>query len=137
MTDQLELLDYYTLLGLELDASSDEIRRAFHTFALKFHPDNHTASDTWSRSCCATAVHTCIASLTCTSSLAPRARPTVVHIVVHNCGRLPGDTIGSVDAAAAPAAGGSPTERENLAGAPGARVGRDRLDIGHTQALTP
>ena len=45
MTDRLELLDYYTLLGLEPGASSDDVRRAFHTFALKFHPDNHASSD--------------------------------------------------------------------------------------------
>ena len=45
MTDRLELLDYYTLLGLENDASGDDVRRAFHTFALKFHPDNHASSD--------------------------------------------------------------------------------------------
>lgn len=45
MTDRLELLDYYTLLGLEPDATGDDIRRAFHTFALKFHPDNHSSAD--------------------------------------------------------------------------------------------
>jgi curved DNA-binding protein CbpA len=39
--DRLDLLDYYTLLGLEPDASMDDIRRAFHTFALKYHPDRH------------------------------------------------------------------------------------------------
>lgn len=45
MTDRLELLDYYTLLGLEPGASGDDIRRAFHTFALKFHPDNHSSAE--------------------------------------------------------------------------------------------
>ena len=39
MTDQLDQLDYYTLLRVQDDASADAIRDAFHTFALKFHPD--------------------------------------------------------------------------------------------------
>ena len=39
--DRLELLDYYTLLGVRDDASVDQIRSAFHQFALKFHPDRH------------------------------------------------------------------------------------------------
>jgi len=42
--DRLDLLDYYTLLGVARDASPDQIRQAFHTFALKFHPDNHSES---------------------------------------------------------------------------------------------
>ncbi len=45
MTDRLDLLDYYTLLGLDPTATPDEIRRAFHGFALKFHPDNHMDGD--------------------------------------------------------------------------------------------
>lgn len=43
MADRLDLLDYYTLLGVGTNASTDEVRVAFHTFALKFHPDNHSA----------------------------------------------------------------------------------------------
>ena len=39
--DQLELLDYYTLLELRDDATPEEIRDAFHRFALRFHPDRH------------------------------------------------------------------------------------------------
>jgi DnaJ-class molecular chaperone len=44
VTDRLDLLDYYTLLGVGAKASTEEIRVAFHTFALKFHPDNHEAA---------------------------------------------------------------------------------------------
>jgi curved DNA-binding protein CbpA len=37
--DPLEQLDYYTLLQVEQDASADQVRRAFHRFAAKYHPD--------------------------------------------------------------------------------------------------
>jgi curved DNA-binding protein CbpA len=39
MSDPLEQLDYYTLLQLPEQANSDEIRKAFHRFAAKYHPD--------------------------------------------------------------------------------------------------
>lgn len=42
--DPLEQLDYYTLLSVEQDVSADEIRRAFHQFAAKYHPDKFLAS---------------------------------------------------------------------------------------------
>ncbi len=43
MSDRLDELDYYTLFRVEDDASSDAIRRAYHTFALRYHPDRWTA----------------------------------------------------------------------------------------------
>jgi curved DNA-binding protein CbpA len=39
--DRLELLDYYTLLQIPDDAGPDVIRKSFHAFALKYHPDRH------------------------------------------------------------------------------------------------
>ena len=38
-TDPLQELDYYTLLQVPENASSDDVRRAFHRFAAKYHPD--------------------------------------------------------------------------------------------------
>lgn len=39
MSDRLEQLDYYDLLQVDERANADEVRRAFHVFAAKFHPD--------------------------------------------------------------------------------------------------
>lgn len=39
--DPLDKMSYYALLGVQPQASRDEIRAAFHRFALKYHPDNH------------------------------------------------------------------------------------------------
>ena len=41
--DPLEALDYYALLSVEQGANADEIRRAFHRFAAKYHPDKFLA----------------------------------------------------------------------------------------------
>lgn len=41
--DQLDQLDYYTLLGVDPKAPVEEIRAAFRRFALRFHPDRHLA----------------------------------------------------------------------------------------------
>lgn len=39
MSDRLDQLDYYTLLGVAEDASVREIKRAFRQFARRYHPD--------------------------------------------------------------------------------------------------
>ena len=39
---QLDDLDYYDLLGVDPQAGVDAIRVAFHAFARRYHPDNHT-----------------------------------------------------------------------------------------------
>jgi len=41
---RLEQLDYYALLKVDAGASSDAIRRAFHRFAAKYHPDRFVAA---------------------------------------------------------------------------------------------
>ncbi len=37
--DPLEQLDYYSLLQVDQDATPDAVRRAFHEFAARYHPD--------------------------------------------------------------------------------------------------
>jgi len=44
MKDPLDKLDYYTLLQVADDATADAIRAAFHTFALKYHPDRFSSA---------------------------------------------------------------------------------------------
>lgn len=45
MADDLDKLDYYSLLEVEPTASVAEVRAAFRRFALKYHPDRHAGSE--------------------------------------------------------------------------------------------
>src|SRR5258706_2542369 len=36
-----EIKNYYHILGLEWNASDEDIRKAYRTYAAKFHPDKH------------------------------------------------------------------------------------------------
>ncbi|HEX5657203.1 MAG TPA: DnaJ domain-containing protein [Polyangiales bacterium] len=42
--DPLEQLDYYSLLQVDQDATPDAVRRAFHEFAARYHPDKFLRS---------------------------------------------------------------------------------------------
>ena len=41
--------NYYEVLGVAMDASEDQIRRAYHKLALKWHPDKHRGHPTASQ----------------------------------------------------------------------------------------
>ncbi len=40
----LDALDYYALLGVTREAPPDDIRRGFHEFARRYHPDHHVGA---------------------------------------------------------------------------------------------
>lgn len=42
--DRLDQLDYYELLRVAPTASGDDIRRAFHDFAMRYHPDRYAGA---------------------------------------------------------------------------------------------
>ena len=41
LSDHIDDVDYYALLEIARDASSEAVREGFHQFALRFHPDQH------------------------------------------------------------------------------------------------
>jgi len=47
--EQLDDLDYYAVLGVAMSASVEQIRDAFHEFALLFHPDRYVDDEATQR----------------------------------------------------------------------------------------
>lgn len=45
LVTHLDEVDYYALLEIPRNASTDDVRDAFHTFALRFHPDRHIGDE--------------------------------------------------------------------------------------------
>jgi len=43
--DPLDKLDYYELLRVPETANADDVRRAFHDFAMKYHPDRYAGAE--------------------------------------------------------------------------------------------
>jgi curved DNA-binding protein CbpA len=43
--DPLDRLDYYELLRIEPGVNADDVRRAFHDFAMRYHPDRYAGAD--------------------------------------------------------------------------------------------
>ncbi len=43
--DPLDQLDYYDLLRIDESATADQVRRAFHDFAMRYHPDRYAGAD--------------------------------------------------------------------------------------------
>jgi curved DNA-binding protein CbpA len=43
--DPLDQLDYYDLLRIDERATADDVRRAFHEFAMRYHPDRFAGAE--------------------------------------------------------------------------------------------
>lgn len=46
----MERKDYYQVLGLQPEASAEEIKRAFRRMAMQFHPDRNQGNEGWAHS---------------------------------------------------------------------------------------
>ncbi len=45
MNQSRQKRDYYEVLGIERNATQEQIKLAYHQLALQWHPDRNTASD--------------------------------------------------------------------------------------------
>ncbi len=43
--DPLDKLDYYDLLRIDPEANADQVRTAFHDFAMRYHPDRFVGAE--------------------------------------------------------------------------------------------
>lgn len=43
------MMDYYEILGVEHDASSEKIKKAYHIMSRRYHPDNYKGDSEWAR----------------------------------------------------------------------------------------
>ena len=43
------MMDYYEILGVEHDASDEQIKKAYHIMLKRYHPDNYKGDSEWAR----------------------------------------------------------------------------------------
>ena len=54
----MEFKDYYQILGVDKNASADDIKKAYRRLARKYHPDVSKEADAAQRMAAVTAAHT-------------------------------------------------------------------------------